>query len=284
MPITIERVVDIVGCQACHNIATKVWGEASACSVPQLLVHAAYGGVILLAYDEHRPIGFVFSFPALYQGAWVLWSHETAVLPAYLHQGIGLKLKLEQQVQATQLGYFAIAWTFDPLVSRNAHFNLNKLGAEVSEYKVNAYGVMEDLINGSIETDRFVAKWQIEPIQPIVPTKVATATCSAARRPFVDHPVYVWLDVSAPARGFSAPLYNEVDFANTSNVSVETIETRIPLNTEAIFQTSPALAQQWRIAFREVALRLSAVGYQVVAFYRDSDYGSYFWKPTESER
>ncbi len=160
--LRIERVTSLAQCDVCRGLAEQVWGDGAACSVPQMIVHAQYGGVILLAYDERNPVGFLFSFPALYKGELVLWSHETGVLSDYLHQGIGYQLKRRQRQLAAEMGYRKIAWTYDPLISRNAYFNLIKLGAKVDAYKVNAYGTdANDLINQGIESDRFIAVWSV---------------------------------------------------------------------------------------------------------------------------
>lgn len=162
MTLRIERVTSVAQCVLCGQLADAVWGDGVACSTPQMTVHANYGGVVLLAYEERDPVGFLFSFPALYKGEMMLWSHETGVLPTHLHRGIGYELKQAQRQIAAELGYREIAWTYDPLVSRNAYFNLVKLGARVDAYKVNTYGVnATDLINQGVETDRFVAVWSV---------------------------------------------------------------------------------------------------------------------------
>ncbi len=261
MSITIERVSDIAGCEACHGVASKVWGEEAACSIPQMLVHATYGGVVLLARDNGVPVGFVFSFPAIYHDTLVLWSHETAVLPEYLHQGLGTKLKMEQWLIAKEMPYTAVAWTFDPLISRNAHFNLNKLGACISEYKVNAYGIMDDFINGKLETDRFIAVWPIdnkkvfhgEPLNRKVLLKLDSRTSEQNPLPDIDR---------------------LCDLGERNTV----VETRIPLEMERVFRESPSASKKWRSTFREAALLLYAEGYNVVQFERNETYGVYVWQ------
>ena len=61
-----------------------------------------------------------------------------------------------------------ITWTFDPLVARNAHFNLRVLGTRVTEYLVNHYGPMDDGVNRGDETDRIMVSWALA--APPVPT------------------------------------------------------------------------------------------------------------------
>lgn len=54
-----------------------------------------------------------------------------------------------------------ITWTFDPLVRRNAHFNLAKLGAGPARYLPDFYGPMRDGINGAGDTDRLMVRWDL---------------------------------------------------------------------------------------------------------------------------
>ncbi len=57
-------------------------------------------------------------------------------------------MKLHQRAWAIARGIPVIEWTFDPLVARNAYFNIRKLGAMPVEYLPNFYGIMGDGING----------------------------------------------------------------------------------------------------------------------------------------
>ena len=67
-------------------------------------------------------------------------SHITGVLPEYQSHGLGRLLKQHQREWAFARDVGHITWTFDPLVARNAHFNLRVLGTRVTEYLVNHYG------------------------------------------------------------------------------------------------------------------------------------------------
>ncbi len=53
-------------------------------------------------------------------------------------------------------------WTFDPLEPRNAHFNLNRLGAICRRYQPNLYGVTTSPLHRGLPTDRLVAEWQLD--------------------------------------------------------------------------------------------------------------------------
>jgi predicted GNAT superfamily acetyltransferase len=88
-----------------------------------------------------------------------LHSHITGVIPSEQRHGVGLALKRHQREWARKRGMDRIVWTFDPLVRRNARFNLARLGARVTRYEVDFYGPVRDAINGDDETDRLVVEW-----------------------------------------------------------------------------------------------------------------------------
>ncbi|HEX8007458.1 MAG TPA: GNAT family N-acetyltransferase, partial [Trebonia sp.] len=90
-----------------------------------------------------------------------LHSHIAGVSAAAAGRGVGFALKLHQRAWALRRDVIEIAWTFDPLVRRNAHFNLAKLGARPTEYLTNFYGGMNDGINGADDTDRLLVRWQL---------------------------------------------------------------------------------------------------------------------------
>ena len=51
---------------------------------------------------------------------------------------------------ALERGLSEVTWTFDPLVRRNAWFNIEVLGGHITEYVPNFYGTMSDSINAQI--------------------------------------------------------------------------------------------------------------------------------------
>ena len=53
-------------------------------------------------------------------------------------------------------------WTYDPLLSRNAHFNLTKLGAIADRFLPNFYGEMTDTLNRGERSDRLMVRWDVE--------------------------------------------------------------------------------------------------------------------------
>jgi predicted GNAT superfamily acetyltransferase len=90
-----------------------------------------------------------------------MYSLIAGVLPDTADSGVGFALKQHQRAWGLARGLETMTWTFDPLVSRNARFNLTKLGAHASEYLQDFYGPMEDEINADDESDRLVAVWPL---------------------------------------------------------------------------------------------------------------------------
>jgi len=90
-----------------------------------------------------------------------LHSHITGVLPAAQGRHVGMALKLHQRAWCLERGIEVVTWTFDPLVRRNAWFNLHRLGADVVELVPDFYGAMTDGINVGSASDRFVARWSL---------------------------------------------------------------------------------------------------------------------------
>jgi predicted GNAT superfamily acetyltransferase len=111
-------------------------------------------------------IGFVMALPGIKndpEGARpYLHSHMLAVRQAYRNQGIGLRLKLEQRIDALKRGIRHMEWTFDPLEIKNAYFNIHRLGAIVREYRPDFYGVSSSRLQGGLPTDRLFAEWELD--------------------------------------------------------------------------------------------------------------------------
>jgi predicted GNAT superfamily acetyltransferase len=159
---TVEQV------HAASEVLAEVWGGDRGGMPANLLRALAHSGNYAVGlYDRDRLIGASVAFFAA-PAARSMHSHITGVLEAYQSQGLGRVLKQHQRTWAFARDVGHITWTFDPLVARNAHFNLRVLGARVTEYLVNQYGAMDDGINRGDETDRVMVSWALA--APPVPT------------------------------------------------------------------------------------------------------------------
>ena len=146
------------------DLFDKVWDVKSMVS-PEIMTaslhNGGYGSVI---YIDSRPVGAAFALvgralPGL--NGPNLHSHATGVLPEFVGKGIGEMIKRHQWDWAKENGFDTITWTFDPLVRRNAHFNVIKLGAMVLGYHPNFYGELDDGINAGEQSDRVLVRWNV---------------------------------------------------------------------------------------------------------------------------
>ncbi len=161
--ITIRPLQTLEELHACERLQQEIWGFEDISVVPHhlLLTTIKNGGVLLGAFEGEKLIGFVYGFPGIENTRLKHCSLMCAVLPERRFQGVGYELKLKQREAVLAQGIELITWTFDPLVSPNAHFNLHKLGVISNRYERNLYGDMRDRLNAGLETDRLTVEWWI---------------------------------------------------------------------------------------------------------------------------
>jgi len=151
--------------QACTDL---VWGPGAGnmVSADFLMALSHAGGYVSGAFTSTDSgeimVACSFGMLAQHRGDWCLHSHITGVIPELQNSGLGTAMKNHQKQWALDAGLTAITWTFDPLVRRNAWFNIERLGANAVEFHINFYGPLNDEINGDDETDRLLARWNID--------------------------------------------------------------------------------------------------------------------------
>ena len=135
------------------------WTDIELMPMRFFVVSRHIGGLVLGAFDDTTLVGFLSVIPGLRGGTPYWHSHMLAVADSHRDAGVGTMLKRAQKDHALQRGIRLIEWTFDPLVSRNAYLNIEKLGVIVRRYLPSFYG------NNS---DRLIAEWWLDrPRQPI---------------------------------------------------------------------------------------------------------------------
>lgn len=163
--VTVRLAHTLADMRTLLTVADEVWGPPAGdmVSADFLMALAHTGGYAALAEIPgiEGPVGASFGFLARHSGELTLHSHITGVRPDHQHSGIGLILKQHQRTWALEHDLQIITWTFDPLVRRNGWFNLHRLGAMADDYYVNFYGPLGDSINGTDETDRLLARWEL---------------------------------------------------------------------------------------------------------------------------
>jgi predicted GNAT superfamily acetyltransferase len=163
--VTIRELRSQADLLLCVNLQRRIWGEDFAGVVPTslLMVASRVGGVISGAFDDLGGLlGFIFGLTGVDKGSVVHWSHMLGVAPEAQNHGIGRHLKEHQRSEVAKLGVRTILWTFDPLVARNAHLNLNVFGVRVTDYVENMYGESTSPLHRGIGTDRFVVAWPVD--------------------------------------------------------------------------------------------------------------------------
>ena len=180
VPRVTLRVLKHIGeFRECVSLQDSTWGRDLQ-TVPASLLLAAtkIGGLVIGAYNAHETLaGFVLSLTGTDARGALHWSHMLAVSADARGAGIGRALKERQRSELAGRGVNRIAWTFDPLQSRNAHLNINRLGARVVEYIDDMYGVTGSPLHLGIATDRLVV--MTGPESPVAPLRAAASTGDA---------------------------------------------------------------------------------------------------------
>jgi predicted GNAT superfamily acetyltransferase len=267
-PIVLRRLNSPEEYNECVELQEETWGKGFAEHVPAsiLMVTQKIGGVTAGAFDKQgRMIGFVFGMTGVKKGRLVHWSDMLAVRMEVRGLGLGQALKLYQRDLLIPIGVEEIYWTYDPLVARNAHLNLNRLGAEISEYVVEMYpdDSHSDLHRG-IGMDRFIAVWRItsERVKQSLAGKP-----DLLPKALLDAPV---VNVILGSDGLSSP--SEGELKDLSAVRVE-----IPADILAVRDETLDVARRWRASTRKAFLHYLEKGYEVKGFHRDAVSGRYFY-------
>lgn len=149
----------------CVRLQEEVWGDNFSDKVPLaiLKVSQRLGGIAAGAYDDNGKLaGLIYGMTGVEEGEIIHWSDLLAIRPELRNSGLGLRLKAYQREELLAAGITRVRWTFDPLESKNAHLNLNKLGAFAREYVEDIYGQTTSILHQGIGTDRFVPTWILD--------------------------------------------------------------------------------------------------------------------------
>jgi predicted GNAT superfamily acetyltransferase len=208
-------------------VMVATWGAFQLPPREMMTALAHSGNVPFGAYDGDRLVGVVLGWAGVDEGGLHVHSHMLAALPDRRHRGVGFALKLGQRAQALEQDIHVARWTFDPLVARNAWFNLGKLGAVADGFGRAFYGEMTDEINAGDRSDRLVVRWDLDP--------------NPAPRPWPE--------------GLQTVLAAEGDPEGPVPVSGETSGdggvVEVPRDHAELRRRDPALAARWREAIAE---------------------------------
>ncbi len=243
---TVEDADRILG------VMIATWGNHQLLPREMIVALADCGNVPFGAWDDDELVGYVLGWAGITpEDGLHMHSHMLATLPDRRHRGIGFALKLAQRALCLDRGIPLVRWTFDPLLSRNAHVNLAKLGAEADRFLPNFYGEMTDTLNRGERSDRLLVRWDlIRPIPDAPPVAPAGDQILGRRGGDPD-----------------APEPSEV---RPPTGAVALIE--IPRGYQELRERDPALADAWRDAAGRAFQACFAAGLVATGFTGDSTY------------
>jgi len=174
--MTIRELTSIEEFEACLDLQRDGFGWSDVELMPMrfFIVSRHIGGLVLGAFEEDKLVGFLSAIPGVKEGIPYWHSHMLAVRRDRRDSGIGSQLKQAQKSAALRQGIRLIEWTFDPLVSRNAYVNIEKLGVIVRRYYPAFYGD---------DSDRLIAEWWLEKPRPALTSDRRRVTISAEFNP-----------------------------------------------------------------------------------------------------
>jgi predicted GNAT superfamily acetyltransferase len=231
-----QVISDVPGIARVAAYYARVWEateEVLSTEVLHCIRHA--GGATIGAFDGDELIGATTGF----------FCPDGSVYSviAAARSGAGHPLKLAQKDWAVEQGAKSMRWTYDPLVSRNARFNLVKLGAVVTEYAVDFYGPMRDGVNDGDESDRLTVRWDL-------------TGAREAHEP-------------APSGDVTSLAPDGEPLARTDG---ERIWCRVPRDIVQVRKESAGLAREWREAVRGVFVDAFDRGYVATSMSREGWY------------
>lgn len=229
-------------------VMVQVWGEPSPMSTAILTALDHVGSYVAGAFQGDVMVGVTSGFFGSPTEA-RMHSHVAAVGPGTTARGIGTAMKLHQRWWCLERGVAEMTWTFDPLIARNAAFNVRRLGAELAEYKPNFYGEMNDGVNAGQGSDRVLASWHLASPLPETPREIPAGTPTLLAPDDAQRPVRTPLQ-----QGTRAAVV------------------RVPADIEALRGADAALGASWRVAVRETMLGLWGAGWRPTAVARDGAY------------
>jgi predicted GNAT superfamily acetyltransferase len=253
--VSIRELTDLADLEAACRLFDEIWRPNPANPPLTLELMRALtkaGNYAAGAYDGTRLVGACVGFfgPPAEEA---LHSHIAGVSADMAGRSVGFALKLHQRAWALRRNVSEIAWTFDPLVCRNAHFNLVKLGARPAEYLPNFYGGMNDGINGGAESDRLLVHWDLR--SPLV-----AQACAGRPRPASAQ--------AELARGAAAVLTSGPDGwpARDAAAAAPVLLVAVPPDIEGLRSAEPDCAAAWRTAVRDTLSPLMDAGAAVTGF------------------
>lgn len=256
-PISIRPIETLAQARAAAELFDRVWEEQRVIGTPLLWAMASHGGQVLGAFRGEEVVGAQVGVIGLVEGRPTLHSHITGVLGEVQHRGVGFLLKAAQRDWCLERGITRVTWTFDPMVARNAYFNLVKLGAVAVRFHREYYGDMQDAFNRGDRTDRLEVLWELES------DRVRAALGPAEP------------DADGAGSTSGSVLLGEADgqpLPSRLEPSADTAWISVPANYHEMRERDPETARQWRDAVADALETAFAADFRAVGFERKTGY------------
>ncbi|WP_217183352.1 GNAT family N-acetyltransferase [Streptomyces sp. AC495_CC817] len=246
-PVAVRLLQTVEELQRAEHLLGEVWGGAPSEAPLALDVMCALsftGGYVVGAFIDDEMVGVTAGFRTVHGS---LHSHIAGVLAPHRGSGVGRAMKQHQLAWAAAHGMPSISWTFDPLIRRNAYFNLHRLGAVVERFVPDFYGPLSDGINEGELTDRLVVTWS---------TAGGSAHPAAEERALLPLDTYEPLLDSGPGE---EPVRRET--------SAALLRIATPSDAEKMRQQDRAAAGRWRMQMRSALGDALSGGHRVIGFH-----------------
>lgn len=281
--VELDLVHEVVAATDLVSVVNEVWRSPAGVDRIDL------GVVIALAHSDNyvvrarrdgATVGVAVGFFGP-PGTRNLHSHIVGVKREAAGHGVGRAIKLHQRAWGLQQQVSTITWTCDPLLARNAWFNIARLGASPMAYLSDLYGPMSDGINAHQPTDRMQIQWQLDrPLPEIsVPSDIAGIHTNPAQ---VQKPVTPGIDAPTARAVTTDPVAAKIPAhtgipththmpAHTgipadTDKSVRRVE--VPEDIETLRANTPQVALHWRTKVRGELIGLLDSGWQITGFQR----------------
>lgn len=248
--VNLREITDLDGFRAVTVLYDNIWRPDPTnppINVELLRALSKAGNYVAGAYEGDRLVAACVGFfgPPAEASA---HSHIAGVSADMRGRGVGLALKLHQRAWALQRGASTITWTFDPLVRRNAYFNVVRLAASPVQYLPNFYGGMHDGINAGGESDRLLTLWALDSPRVVAACAGAVGAAGASAD-------------AVRARGAVVGLGRRADGGpQAGDLDGDTVLVAVPADIESLRVSDPSCAGEWRLALREALTTLFARG------------------------
>jgi predicted GNAT superfamily acetyltransferase len=171
--------------------------------------------------------------------------------------GLGRRLKECQRQELLRRNIHEMYWTYDPLVAKNAHLNLNVLGATVARYVPDMYGDTGSPLHHGLATDRLVV------------------VCETSRPPVAQSSVLDTAD--ADTQILTAAAREGDPLARVGGDTPPRLLLEIPSQFGQLLATAPTEARSWHAATRTHFQWALGSGYMVTGFRRAPATGRSFY-------